>query len=58
MPSRTTAKLASLRQPLVFDPGDRWQYGINIEWVGRLNQTSAASRSRTISARRSSGRSA
>jgi hypothetical protein len=28
-------KLASLRQPLVFDPGDRWEYGINIDWVGR-----------------------
>ena len=22
--------------PLVFDPGDRWEYGINIDWVGRL----------------------
>jgi methyl acetate hydrolase len=21
--------------PLVFDPGDRWQYGINIDWVGK-----------------------
>ena len=22
--------------PLVFDPGDAWEYGINIDWVGRL----------------------
>ena len=22
--------------PLVFDPGDRWLYGINTDWVGRL----------------------
>jgi methyl acetate hydrolase len=22
--------------PLVFDPGDRWLYGINIDWAGRL----------------------
>ena len=21
--------------PLVFDPGERWEYGINIDWVGR-----------------------
>src|SRR4051794_33676635 len=34
-PSTTTAKLASLRLPLVFDPGERWEYGINIDWVGR-----------------------
>jgi CubicO group peptidase (beta-lactamase class C family) len=35
MPSTATAKLASLRLPLVFDPGERWEYGINIDWVGR-----------------------
>jgi methyl acetate hydrolase len=34
-PSIFTGKLAALRLPLVFDPGDRWQYGINLEWVGR-----------------------
>src|SRR5882672_10459793 len=36
MPSRATGKVASLRQPLVFDPGARWLYGINIEWTGRI----------------------
>ncbi len=35
MPSTSTAKLASLRMPLVFDPGERWEYGINLDWVGR-----------------------
>jgi len=35
MPSLMTGKLAVLRAPLVFDPGDRWEYGINIDWVGR-----------------------
>ncbi|HMD62667.1 MAG TPA: serine hydrolase domain-containing protein [Stellaceae bacterium] len=35
MPSFTTGKLAVLGAPLVFDPGDRWEYGINIDWVGR-----------------------
>ena len=33
-PSISTGKLASLRLPLLFDPGERWQYGINIDWVG------------------------
>ena len=35
IPSTATAKLASLRLPLVFDPGERWEYGINLDWVGR-----------------------
>jgi len=34
-PSGSTGKLASLRMPLLFDPGDRWEYGINLDWVGR-----------------------
>ena len=36
LPPRATGKLATIRMPLVFDPGDRWLYGINIDWVGRL----------------------
>jgi methyl acetate hydrolase len=36
LPHRATGKVASLRTPLVFDPGDRWLYGIHIEWVGRI----------------------
>jgi len=36
MPSTPSGKLAALRLPLVFDPGERWEYGINIDWVGRL----------------------
>jgi CubicO group peptidase (beta-lactamase class C family) len=35
MPSVMAGKLAALRLPLVFDPGERWEYGINIDWVGR-----------------------
>ena len=30
------AKLVTLQGPLLFDPGDRWEYGINIEWAGQL----------------------
>jgi CubicO group peptidase (beta-lactamase class C family) len=36
MPSTATGKLAALRLPLAFDPGERWEYGINIDWIGRL----------------------
>ena len=27
---------AALSTPLLFDPGDRWEYGINMEWVGKM----------------------
>ena len=35
----SSGKLAALRQPLAFDPGDKWEYGINIDWVGRIVET-------------------
>ena len=27
---------AALGQPLTFDPGERWRYGINIDWAGKI----------------------
>jgi CubicO group peptidase (beta-lactamase class C family) len=36
MPSMASGKVAALRMPLVFDPGEKWEYGINIDWVSRL----------------------
>jgi methyl acetate hydrolase len=36
VPARSTAQVASIRVPLVFDPGEKWEYGINTDWVGRL----------------------
>ena len=27
---------ASLNYPLVFDPGERWDYGIGIDWLGQI----------------------
>jgi len=36
MPSMSTGKIAALRLPLEFDPGARWEYGINLDWVGRI----------------------
>jgi CubicO group peptidase (beta-lactamase class C family) len=39
LPAVRTAKLAALDAPLLFDPGERWQYGIGIEWTGRMIET-------------------
>jgi methyl acetate hydrolase len=36
LPPRATGKVETIRLPVVFDPGDRWLYGINTDWVGRL----------------------
>ena len=36
LPARPTGKLASIRTPLSFDPGDQWEYGVNIDWAGHL----------------------
>ena len=27
---------AALDTPLLFDPGDRWEYGISIDWIGKM----------------------
>ena len=35
-PGITTCTNAALTTPLLFDPGDRWQYGISIDWVGKM----------------------
>ena len=36
LPPRGAGYLASIRMPLLFEPGERWEYGINTDWVGRL----------------------
>jgi methyl acetate hydrolase len=35
IPGIISCENAALRIPLAFDPGDRWEYGINIDWVGK-----------------------
>lgn len=35
-PSVITASKASLMTPLLFDPGEKWQYGTNIDWAGQV----------------------
>jgi CubicO group peptidase (beta-lactamase class C family) len=36
LPAARTGKLAALAAPLGFDPGERWEYGIGIDWAGRM----------------------
>jgi CubicO group peptidase (beta-lactamase class C family) len=35
-PGITTCTNAALTTPLMFDPGDRWEYGIGIDWAGKM----------------------
>jgi CubicO group peptidase (beta-lactamase class C family) len=41
LPSTRTGLLAALRAPLGFDPGERWEYGINIDIAGRMVEVAA-----------------
>ncbi|MGY2997213.1 serine hydrolase domain-containing protein [Mesorhizobium sp. URHB0026] len=36
MPDIATCKNGAFLAPLEFDPGERWQYGISMDWVGKL----------------------
>jgi methyl acetate hydrolase len=40
-PGITTCTNAALTTPLMFDPGDRWEYGINIDWAGKMVETAS-----------------
>ncbi len=35
IPGIISCQNAALDLPLVFDPGERWDYGINIDWIGK-----------------------
>ena len=41
LPSTGGGKRAALNLPLVFDPGERWEYGINTDWVGLAVEAAA-----------------
>ena len=43
-PSVVTASKASLMTPLLFDPGDKWEYGSNIDWCGQVIEAIAGER--------------
>ena len=34
--SVTTSSFASLNTPILFDPGEAWEYGSNIDWAGQV----------------------
>ena len=36
LPGASSGQLVALDAPLLFDPGERWEYGISIDWLGRL----------------------
>ena len=35
-PGVISCQNAALTTPLLFDPGDKWTYGINIDWAGKM----------------------
>ncbi|MBT9294091.1 beta-lactamase family protein [Rhodococcus sp. GOMB7] len=35
-PSVITCSKAALTTPLLFDPGEKWEYGTNIDWAGQV----------------------
>jgi len=36
LPAPGSGQMAAWRVPLLFDPGERWNYGINLEWAGKV----------------------
>jgi len=44
LPAARSGKLAALDAPLVFEPGERWEYGIGIDWAGRMVEAASGER--------------
>ena len=36
VPTVVSSSFASIRSVLLHDPGERWTYGVNIDWLGRI----------------------
>jgi methyl acetate hydrolase len=36
LPSVVSCSKASIKAPLLFDPGERWEYGISLDWCGQV----------------------
>ena len=45
IPQITTCENAALTTPLLFDPGERWDYGIGIDWAGKMVEAVSGQRS-------------
>ena len=43
-PSLLSGLKSSLNYPLAFDPGERWDYGIGIDWLGQVVEAIAGRR--------------
>ncbi len=43
-PSIIVATKAALMTPLLFDPGERWEYGSNLDWTGQVVEAIAGKR--------------
>jgi CubicO group peptidase (beta-lactamase class C family) len=41
IPGIISCQDAALALPLVFEPGEKWDYGINIDWVGKAVERSS-----------------
>jgi methyl acetate hydrolase len=54
-PSVITCSRASITTPLLFDPGDRWEYGSNIDWAGQVVEGIAGKRLGEVFAERICG---
>jgi methyl acetate hydrolase len=44
LPPASGGRLAGLAAPLIADPGTRWEYGISLDWVGRLVEIASGER--------------
>lgn len=44
LPRGASGQLAALALPLVFDPGERWEYGISTDWLGRAVEAASGER--------------
>jgi CubicO group peptidase (beta-lactamase class C family) len=44
LPAATTCKNDALKTPLMTDPGTRWEYGINIDFVGKAVEAATGQR--------------
>src|SRR5438445_6357718 len=44
IPGIVSCQAAALALPLVFEPGEKWDYGINIDWVGKAVERASGQR--------------
>src|SRR5262245_36955597 len=44
IPGITTCENKALTIPLGFDPGEKWEYGINIDWAGKAVEAASGKR--------------